>query len=106
MHRIKSIVAAVCVLALIAGMYYVSTWETFDAKKYGQAVLDENFKGDVSAAAIMIKDQTAEELQEHYETGIENFLYMYLLNVPTPLQNLPQIALDSILKYDLIDCRA
>ncbi len=33
-------------------------------------------------------------------------LYMYLLNVPTPLQNLPQIALDSILKYDLIDCRA
>ena len=46
----------------------------FDAKKYVQAVLDENFKGDVSAAAIMIKDQTAEELQEHYETGIENFL--------------------------------
>ena len=74
MHRIKSIVAAVCVLALIAGMYYVSTWETFDAKKYVQAVLDENFKGDVAAAAIMIKDQTAEELQKHYETGIENFL--------------------------------
>ncbi len=72
--KIKSIVAAICVLALIGGMYYVSTWEVFDARKYVQAVLDETFKGDVAQAAVLIKDQTAEELQKHYEDGIENFL--------------------------------
>ncbi len=74
MHRIKSILAAVCVLALGVGIYYVSTWETFDAKKYVQAVLDETFQGDVTTAAILIKDQTAGELQEHYEAGVEDFL--------------------------------
>ena len=80
MHRIKSIIATICILALIVGMYYVSTWETFDAKKYVQAVLDENFKGDVAAAAIMIKDQTAEQLQKHYEEGIEDFLDKNILS--------------------------
>jgi len=74
MKWMKRIVAIVLVVGLLVGLGYVSRWEQFDAKKYVQAVLDANFKGDVTAAVEIIEGQDETELLNHYEAGIESFM--------------------------------
>ncbi len=72
--KTKKIIMVVCGILAVAAIAFAAWYlQDFDAQGYVKAVLDQNFKGKVSAAADFIEDKSKEELEQQYEDGVRSF---------------------------------
>lgn len=71
-RRIRIVTAVILSMAvLVSGC---GLFQDFDAQEYVRAVLDQNFQGEVDAAAKMMQDTSEKQLREQYEEEIHTFV--------------------------------
>ncbi len=68
------------ILVLAAAIFAAWWFKDFDAAGYTQAVLDQNFKGEVSAMKSFVEEKSEKELKQQYKAGIQSFVEKNITN--------------------------